>query len=455
MKPMVAIVGRPNVGKSTLFNRILSARAAIVESEPGVTRDRIYADAEWSGRGFILVDTGGLEAPPSAYSDLVRDQAKTAIDEADLIIFLVDARTGFVPDDEIIADMLRRSKKQVLLVVNKAETGELRQQSHEFFALGLGTPHTISAAHGLQVGDLLDEVLSRLPETPEADDEAETEWRLPLAVIGRPNAGKSTLVNSLFGSARMITSDVPGTTRDAVDVDLEFEGKALTLIDTAGLRRPSRIEPGLDRWSTLRALRAVQRCEVVLLMIDSTREITEQEQRLARYAADAGRGLVIALNKIDLLERSAGAVNELLDRARNDLHFVSWAPQIAVSAKTGEHLARLVRAALRVAESRRQRIPREDLQALVSDACLLRPPGSYRGRPVACNGAEQLPGLPPAFAVYFNWPQAVAGSYLRFIENRLREAYDFTGTPLTVLSRRGRPGQEKPAAVRRRPQPGR
>lgn len=454
MKPLVAIVGRPNVGKSTLFNRILAARTAIVEREPGVTRDRIYADAEWSGRGFVLVDTGGLEAPPSAFADLVQDQAKVAIDEADLILFVVDARTGLVPDDQVIADMLRRSQKRVVLVANKAETHDLRQQSQEFFALGLGQPYAVSAAHGLQVGDLLDAVLAAVPQAPTGDD-AGRRSRLPLAVIGRPNSGKSTLVNSVFGSARMITSDVPGTTRDAVDVNLEFEGQSLTLIDTAGLRRPSRVEPGLDRWSTLRSLRAVQRSEVVVLMVDVTQDITEQEQRMARYAADAGRGLVIALNKIDLLERSGGAVSDVQARARDNLYFVPWAPLIAISARTGEHTARLIRAALRVAELRRQRVPREELEALVRNACLLRPPGAYHGRPVRFAGAEQLPGLPPAFAVYFNWPQAVAGSYLRFIENRLREAYDFTGTPLTVLARRGRPGQRPQPKVRRRPESGR
>jgi GTPase len=454
MRPLVAIVGRPNVGKSTLFNRIIAARTAIVEREPGVTRDRIYADAEWSGRKFILVDTGGMEAPPGAYADLIRDQAIVAIDEADLILFVVDARSGLVPDDETFADLLRRSNKRVLLVVNKVETAQLDQQSQEFHSLGLGAPHTVSAAHGLQVGDLLDELIADLPDTG-PDDDPEPESRLLLAVIGRPNAGKSTLVNTVLGSARMITSDVPGTTRDAIDVDVDFEGHALTLIDTAGLRRPSRVEPGLERWSTLRSLRAVGRSEVVILMVDATREITEQEQRMARYVADSGRGLVVALNKIDLLDRAGGGVLEVQDRAASDLHFVTWAPHIAISAKTGEHVARLLRAAVRVAGSRRQRVPRGDLEALVRDACLLRPPGSYRGKPVKFNGAEQLPGLPPAFALYFSWPQAVAGSYLRFIENRLREAFDFTGAPLTVLARRGQPGPLTPARVRRRKEPGR
>jgi GTP-binding protein len=432
----VAIVGRPNVGKSTLFNRIILARSAIVEREPGVTRDRLYSDAEWSGREFTLVDTGGLEAAPDAFSEKVQEQAEAAIKEADVIIFVVDARSGALPDDDVVAQQLRRAGKPVVLAANKAETEALRQGAQEFFRFGLGRPYAVSAAHGIGTGDMLDAVAALLPGEPARAAGEEGQLVTPLAVIGRPNVGKSSLINAVVGSQRLITSEVPGTTRDAIDVRFEYEGQSLVFTDTAGLRRPSRVEPGLERWSAMRALRAVGRSEVVLLVIDATQEIAEQERRMVGYSAEAGRGLVLVLNKIDLLDRPAGELARLQDKVRNELYFVPWAPLVAVSAKTGEHLGRLLRTATRVASARRQRIPMAEIEGIVSDACLLRPPGSFKGRPIRCRGAEQLPGLPPAFAVYFNWPQAVEGSYLRFIENRLREGYDFTGSPLRVIARK-------------------
>lgn len=435
MSPIVAIVGRPNVGKSTLFNRLILARSAIVEREPGVTRDRLYADAEWGGRKFTLVDTGGLEAAPDPFSELVGQQAQAAIDEADVIVFLVDTRTGVLPDDHSVAQLLRRSRKSVLLVANKAETEALRQTAGEFCVLGLGAPLAISAVHGLGTGDLLDEIVAGLPAPgPEVDSEAGP--TLPLAVIGKPNVGKSSLINAIIGDRRLITSELPGTTRDAVDVQFEYQGWKLVFTDTAGLRRPSRVGRGLERWTALRALRAVGRSEVVLLVIDALEGVSDQDRRMVRYASEAGRGLVLVLNKIDLLDRPGGELARVQDRVRSELYFVSWAPLVAVSAKTGEHLRRLLRTALKVGQARRQRVPKEEVEAIVSDACLLRPAGSYRGRPVRFHGADQLPGLPPAFVVYFNWPQAVEGSYLRYIENRLREGYDFTGAPLRVVCRR-------------------
>ncbi len=441
MKPIVAIIGRPNVGKSTLFNRVVAERAAIVEREPGVTRDRIYADAEWSGREFILVDTGGMagDADADRFVELVEEQAKAAVEEADLILMLVDARSGLMPDDLTVADMLRRSGKQVVLSANKAETEQLRQASQEFYQLGIGQPVAISAAHGLGTGDLLDEVVKRLPE-PADGVEDQPEERLPtFAVIGRPNVGKSSLVNALLGARRMITSEVPGTTRDTIKVRFEHDGRVLSMIDTAGLRRPSRVEPGLERFSAMRSLRAVQDADVVWLLIDVEQGVSDQERRMAGYVADSGRGLLLVLNKIDLLDRPAGQLAEMQDKVRHDLYFVPWAPLVSISALTGEHLSRLVRTALGVVEARNLRVDRGELTALVRDACLLRPPGSYRGRPVRYLGAEQLPGLPPAFAAYFDYPQAVGGSYLRYIENKLREAYSFTGSPVRVLARSKEP----------------
>ena len=447
MKPIVAIIGRPNVGKSTLFNRIVVDRAAIVERESGVTRDRIYADAEWLGRQFIIVDTGGLGSESDDFATLIEEQAKAAVQEADAIIMLVDARAGLLPGDQEVADLLRRSGKPVLVVANKAETERLRQTSQEFFALGLGDPIAISAAHGMGVGDMLDDVIAALPAQAEGEQD-DAPARLPtFAVIGRPNVGKSSLVNALLGARRVITSEVPGTTRDTIRAEFEFEGQTIAVIDTAGLRRPSRVEPGLERFSAMRSLRAVQEADVVWLLIDVEQGISEQERRMAGYVAESGRGLVIVLNKIDLLDRPAGELSAAQDKVRQELYFVPWAPMVAVSALTGEHIARLVRAGLSIVQGRNRQIERGELTALVRDACLLRPPGTYRGRPIRYLGAEQLPGLPPAVAIYFDYPQVVASTYLRYIENRLREAYSFAGSPLRIVARSKAPRDRKPSPV--------
>jgi GTP-binding protein len=449
MKRIVAIVGRPNVGKSTLFNRMVAGQTAIVEREPGVTRDRIYADAEWAGREFAVVDTGGLEGGgDDTFAPLIAEQARAAIDECDLVIFLVDSRAGLVPGDDTIGQMLRRMRKPIVVAANKAETPQLDETSREFLKLGLGEPLPISAAHGLGIGELLDAVTAALPpDVEEAEPAAE---RGPVvAVIGRPNVGKSSLVNALVGSQRMITSEVPGTTRDAIDITIRPDGRPLTLIDTAGLRRPSRVEEGLERFSVMRTLRSVSRCDIVWLLVDVEQGVSEQERRIAGYVAESGRGLVIVLNKIDLLDRAAGELLEMQDRTRRDLYFLGWAPLVSVSARTGEHLHRLLRTAFEVIDSRSQRVPRGDLEGLLRDAVMLRPPGTYRGRQIRFLGAEQLPGLPPAFAVYFDRPALIGGSYLRYIENRLRDVYSFTGAPLRVLAR-GLPRRKQAAGPTRR-----
>lgn len=434
MKPIVAVVGRPNVGKSTLFNRIVAGQAAIVQREPGVTRDRLYADAEWGGRQFTMVDTGGLEGIDDEFAPLIAEQARAAIEEADVVLMVVDSRSGIVPDDETVAGMLRRARKTVLLVVNKVETGQLAQASQEFYRLGVGEPLPVSAAHGLGIGDLLDALVAGLPP-PLEGEYPEAPAGPVIAVVGRPNVGKSSLVNSLVGGQRLITSTVPGTTRDAIDVTFEYGDQQLTLIDTAGLRRPSRVGEGLERFSVMRSLRAVSRADLVWLMVDALEGVSEQERRIAGYVVDSGRGLIIVLNKIDLLDRPAGELSRLQEKVRDDLYFIPWAPLVSVSALTKEHVQRLLRASLEVVASRTQRVDQEDLEQMIRDSTLLRPPGSYRGRRIRFLGAEQLPGLPPAFAVYFDRPQAVAGSYLKYIENRLRDVYSFTGAPLRVLAR--------------------
>lgn len=434
MKPIVAIVGRPNVGKSTLFNRIIQRRLAIVEDTPGITRDRIYADADWNGREFTLVDTGGLqmdedEGLPAG----VRRQAEVAIAEADLIVLVLDVREGLTAVDRDVAELLRRTKKPVLLAANKAEAGFDPGAVADFYELGLGDPVPISAAHGMNTGDLLDEVVGRLPAPP-AEEVAPAALRV--AVIGRPNVGKSSLVNAICGQERALVSDIPGTTRDAVDVLVRRGEQNLVLIDTAGMRRKARIDLPVEHYSVLRALRAVDRSDVVLVVIDAVDGLTEQDKKIAGYAHEAGKGAVIVVNKWDLVDKSEHPAADYEERVRRGLAFMDYAPIVFVSALTGQRIGRLLDTVLRVGRQHAAEVATAQVNALVDDAQAVTPPPAERGKRLKIYYCTQGGTRPPTFLFFVNDPRLVHFSYRRYLENRLRQAFGFEGTPIVLIFKR-------------------
>jgi len=432
-KPVVTLVGRPNVGKSTLFNRLIEERLAIVEDVPGTTRDRMYADARWGGLTLTLVDTGGLL--PDSNRDLmasVRDQVEIAMAEAEVIVFLVDAKEGLTATDLDIAVLLRRCNKPVILAANKADNESRRQAAVEFYELGLGDPYPISALHGTGTGDLLDAILDVVPpEQPEEEAEG-----VRIAIVGRPNVGKSLLLNTILGQERMIVSEKPGTTRDAVDSLVEWDGRPVTLIDTAGIRRRGRIEPGVERYSVIRALRAIQRSDVVLLLIDAVDGITAQDAHIAGYVVEEVRGVVIVVNKWDLIEKDSHTMDAYTREIRQALKFISYAPLVFVSALTGQRVNRALDVALRVQEARSHRAPTGQLNRILRDAALSHSPPSKRGKRLKIYYATQARTAPPSFVFFVNDPQLVHFSYRRYLENKLREAFGFEGSPLRLSFRK-------------------
>lgn len=432
-KPVVTLVGRPNVGKSTLFNRLIEERLAIVEDVPGTTRDRIYADARWGGLTLTFVDTGGLL--PDSNGDLmasVRDQVEIAIAEAEVIVFLVDAKEGLTATDLDIAALLRRCNKPVILAANKADNESRRQAAVEFYELGLGDPYPISALHGTGTGDLLDAILDVVPpEQPEEEAEG-----VRIAIVGRPNVGKSLLLNTILGEDRMIVSDKPGTTRDAVDSLVEWDGQPVTLIDTAGIRRRGRIEPGVERYSVIRALRAIQRSDVVLLLIDAVDGITAQDAHIAGYVVEEARGVVIVVNKWDLIEKDSHTMDAYTGEIRQALKFISYAPLVFVSALTGQRVGRALDVALRVQEARSHRAPTGQLNRVLRDAVLSHSPPSKRGKRLKIYYATQAGTAPPSFVFFVNDPQLLHFSYRRYLGNKLREAFGFEGSPLRLSFRK-------------------
>jgi GTP-binding protein len=428
-KPLVALVGRPNVGKSTLFNRLVGERLAIVEDVPGTTRDRMYADAEWGGTGLGFVDTGGLLATPS--DDLVasvRVQVEVAISEADVIVLLVDAAEGVTAGDLEIADLLRRSDKPVLLAANKADNERRRQDAVDFYRLGLGEPHPISALHGTGTGDLLDAILTLLPAQP-AEEKAEG---VKVAIVGRPNVGKSSLLNTILGQERMIVSEEPGTTRDAVDTTIQWDGQPVTFIDTAGIRRRGRIGRGVERYSVMRALRAIQRADVALLLLDAVEGVTAQDTHIAGYIVEEAKGVVILVNKWDLIDKDTKTIERYTADVRQALRFISYAPVVFVSALTGQRVAEAVDTALRVQEARCYRMSTAQLNRLVQDAVSRHSPPSKRGKRLKIYYATQVGTAPPSFSFFVNDPQSVHFSYRRYLENRLRGLFGFEGSPLRL-----------------------
>jgi GTP-binding protein len=449
-KPIIALVGRPNVGKSTLFNRIVGKRLAVVHDQPGTTRDRLHAPAEWSGVSFTVVDTGGIEvlaetvaagrrpgpervlAQDSApFIPLLRAQAEQASQEADVVIFLTDAASGLTAGDEEVADVLRRSRRPVFLAANKADNARLRQDALEFYALGLETVHPISALHGTGVADLLDDLIEALPTSlPEAEDES-----VKLAIVGRPNVGKSSLLNRLLGEERAIVSPIPGTTRDAIDTYLEWEGAPITLIDTAGIRRRGKVGRGVEQYSVLRALRAIQRADVALLVIDGVEGVTAQDTHVASFILDEWASVVVLVNKWDAVEKDTHTMVEYTQWVRETMRFLDYVPVLFISALTGQRVSKVVPTALAVRQSRFQRISTGALNRLVQDALDRHAPPSKRGRRLRIYYASQ-PGVdPPTFVFHVNDPDLVHFSYKRYLENRLREAYEFPGTPLRLIFR--------------------
>ncbi len=430
--PLVAIVGRPNVGKSALFNRLTRTRRALVEELPGTTRDRIYGWFDWRGRHVRLVDTGGVEGPEAdPFSALIRDQVIQAIEEADAIVFVVDASEGVTAADEAILDLLRRSMRPVLLVGNKADRRQAQRNIADLYALGLGEPDLISAYHGQGVGDLMDHILEIVPEA----EAPPREERLRIAVVGRPNVGKSSLVNAILGQPRVIVSDVPGTTRDAIDTPFDFEETPMLLVDTAGIRRRGKIERGVERHSVQQAERAIDRADVVFLLVDQADPTVAQDTHIAGYVTEQGKGLVIVVNKWDLAEDRSDR-HGFARRVDRRYHFMPWAPVQFTSAVTGEGVRELLELAVHIGQVRHQRVPTSELNLVVHRAMAEHGPPTIRGKRLKVMYATQAEVSPPTFVFFVNNPELLHFSYRRFLENRLRAAFGFEGTTIRMVFRR-------------------
>jgi len=448
-KNVVAIVGRPNVGKSTFFNRCLGRRHAIVDDRPGVTRDRLYIETDWSGHKFVLVDTGGIitdsEEPMAAN---VRDQVKLAIDEADVIVFMVDGKEGPTGQDEDVANMLRRSKKPVILAVNKIDRPSEQTHVPEFFSLGLGEPHALSAARGTGgVGDLLDLVVTNFKKQPkekvEHDDEDETDEEdinskpFSIAIVGKPNVGKSSILNVLCGKERTIVSPVPGTTRDAIDTPITFHGREITLIDTAGIRRKSRVDYGIEAFSVVRSIRAIDHADVVVHVIDASEPITDQDQKIASKIEEAGRGVVIVFNKWDLIEnKSSSTMNKMLAEVKDEMRHVAYAEVVFASALNRIRVTKIVEAAERAYAETHRRITTNLVNQVISEAvALVPPPSSKRGKRLKVYYATQVSAAPPTFILFVNDEKLLGANYKVYLERKIREAFGFTGTPVRIAAR--------------------
>ncbi len=432
-KPLVAIVGRPNVGKSTLFNRLIGRRVAIVEDTPGVTRDRIYQDAEWLNYAFTLIDTGGIE-PESEdiIASQMRRQAELAIETADVIIFLVDGREGMTSADMDVAEMLRRSSKPVVLAVNKIDAPKFEEAMYEFYSLGLGDPYTISSAQGLGLGDLLDAVVKDFPKDLE---ETDTE-RVNIAVVGKPNVGKSSLVNALLGEERTIVSDIPGTTRDSIDSNFERNGREYTIVDTAGIRRKRSVEDEtIERYSVIRSLSAIRRADVVLIVCDASQGLSEQDVRIAGYAHEEGKASVLIVNKWDLIEKDTHTMNAFQKSLGADLAFMSYVPMLFISAKNGQRVNKVLELVDKSFEQARRRITTGQLNDVVSEAVMMNDPPSDKGRVLKIYYSTQVSVAPPTFVIFVNDSEIVHFSYERYLENFFRKSFGFEGTPIRILFR--------------------
>ena len=434
-KPIVAIVGRPNVGKSTLFNIFANSRISIVEDTPGVTRDRLYADTEWLDNEFMMVDTGGIEIMNTdKIAVSIRQQAQIAIAEADVILFVCDARAGITHEDAEVAKMLRQSKKPIVLAINKADSPKQEMEIFEFYNLGIGEPIPVSAANHLGLGDLLDAVVEKFPETS-AYGEDGNEDEIKVALIGRPNVGKSSIFNTLVGEERSIVSDVAGTTRDAIDTPVIREGQKFLFIDTAGMRRKARIDEPIEKYSIIRSLRAVDRSDVVLMVIDAIDGVTEQDKKIAGYAHEAGKGIVLVVNKWDLYDKDNTSTLRYTENLRRELVFMQYAPVVFVSAMTKQRIHRLPEVIHYVAEQNAMRMSTSVLNQVVEDAIAINPPPTEKGQRLKILYATQVKIKPPTFVIFVNEPEIMHFSYQRYLENKLREAFGFEGTPLQMIIR--------------------
>jgi len=452
-KPVVALVGRPNVGKSSLFNRLVGERLAIVDDTPGTTRDRILAESDWNGVYFDVIDTGGIDPTHGGNTPLstgsadfitdIKSQAQVAIEESDTVLFLVDGGTGPTSPDHEVADILRRSQKKledgsywppIYLVVNKCENKERRAAAIEFYELGLDEPFPISAMHGANVGDLLDLVVTNFPET-----ESEADDSIKIAIVGKPNAGKSSLLNKLAGEERAIVSPIAGTTRDAVDSKLDYEDIPITLIDTAGIRKRGKIDPGVERYSVVRAKKAIERADVALLMVDAETGITAQDLHIAGFILDEWKSTVVIVNKWDAIEKDSYTINYYTEKILHELNFMPYVPLLFISAKTGQRVDKVLPLALKVQEARLTRISTSQLNKILRDALDAHPAPSQAGRQLKIYYATQVRSDPPTFLVYVNDPKLMHFSYKRFLENRIRDAHEFLGTPIRIVLK----GKEK------------
>lgn len=430
---IVAIVGRPNVGKSTLFNRIIRRREAIIEEEPGVTRDRLYAQAEWAGKHFTLIDTGGI-VPDSedVFEKAIREQAMIAIDEADSIVFVCDGRAGLTPLDEEIGALLRSSKKHVTLAINKADSPAYDANVHEFYSLGLGEPFSFSALNGRSTGDLLDHATEPVPKNPVVEEDP----RLKIAVVGRPNAGKSSVVNALLGQDRMIVTPVAGTTRDAVDSVMKYYGEEIVLIDTAGLRRRAKVKENVEMYSVLRTQRAIDRCDVAVVMIDSQTGIEAQDKRIINDVVEARKGVIIAFNKWDIVEKDSKTADSITKKIHEDLRTLDYVPIVFISALTKQRVTKVVELCKVIQERRKRRISTSELNDRLLEEIEKTPPPAVSARDLRINYITQVGTEPPVFAFFSNHPELIPDSYKRFLERKLRDLYELEGTPVSFLFKR-------------------
>ncbi len=431
--PVVAIVGRPNVGKSTVFNRIAGERISIVEDTPGVTRDRIYARSEWMGQAFNLIDTGGIDIGDEPFVTQITEQAEIAIDEADVIVFGTSGKEGVTDADEKVARILYKTDKPVILAVNKVDNPEVRSEIYDFYSLGFGDPVPISGTHGIGTGDLLDLIVKNFPEdaTEEIDDSSK------FSFIGRPNVGKSALVNAILGENRVIVSNIEGTTRDAIDTKFTTEdGSVYTMIDTAGIRKKGKVYENTEKYSVLRAMQAIDRSDVVCVVLNAEEGIREQDKHVAGYAHDAGRGIVIVVNKWDTLKKDSYTMKEFESHIRNEFQYLSYAPIVFVSAKTHQRLNELPKLIRRVDENHSKRVSSAVLNDVIMDAIAHNPTPTDNGKRLRIYYATQVAVKPPTFVIFVNDPELMHFSYERFLENQLRAAFDFEGTPLHLNERR-------------------